>query len=147
VGVSGGAVLIPKRLLERLSASLVVAKEEKRAARRIEQGTGLVDLRHFHLRYRWAICSDADQLAVWGGRNATLVSCFSDLDWRVGAALYVPCGSRVCAYFMLCSLVVGWKIAGERRREKIGCERHGLEKISNPLLALDLVPYCLALDP
>lgn len=43
----GGTALIPKRLPERRSASLVVAKEEKRAARGIEQGTGLVDLRHF----------------------------------------------------------------------------------------------------
>lgn len=49
----------------------MVAKEEKRAARTIEQGTGLVDLRHFHLRYRWSIRSDADQLAVWGGQDAT----------------------------------------------------------------------------
>lgn len=55
---------VPKRLSGRLSASMVVAKEEKRAAGRIEQGTGLVDLRHFDLRYRWSIRSDADQLAV-----------------------------------------------------------------------------------
>lgn len=106
VGARGGAALIPKRRPGRLSASLVVAKEEKRAAMRIEQGTGLVDLRHFHLRYRWSICADADQLAVWGGRDATPVSCVGDWIGELEEHRTVPCGSRVCACFVLCNAVV-----------------------------------------
>lgn len=96
---------------------------------RIEQGTGLVDLRHFHLRYRWSICSDADQLAVWGGRDATPVA---ELEQH----RTVPCGCRVCACFVLCNAVVGEL---ESPAEKNGCERHGLEMIGNPPL-LALVP-------
>lgn len=144
VGVRGGAALIPKRRPGRLSASLVVAKEEKCAAMRIEQGTGLVDLRHFHLRYRWSICSDADQLSVWGGRDATPVSCVGDWIGELEEHRTVPCGSRVCACFVLCTAVVAsWRA----QQGENGCERHGLDMISIALLALVPSPYCLALDP
>lgn len=96
----------------------MVAKEEKRAARRIEQGTGLVDLRHFHLRYRWSICPDADQLAVWGGQDATPVSCFSvwigELEVHCTVRVSCMCVFRAMQYGR--SLEESWQTKEGKKR-------------------------------
>lgn len=68
----------------------------------------------FHLRYCWLICSDADQLAVWGGQNATPVSCFDVWIGELEEHRAVPCGSRVCACFVLLyAVAVGRELANQ----------------------------------